>query len=87
MVSISMFPQDSTSSPKQDAGAPEPNALPMEAVDSIEMPLPSSPQSFFLGSLLALAVLAGRLRGKLDHTSRHDRFRIAAHSATRCASS
>jgi predicted PurR-regulated permease PerM len=52
-----MLPQDSPS-PKQDAGAPEPNALPTEAVDNIEMPLPSSAQTFFLGSLLALAVLA-----------------------------
>ena len=58
MVSLSMLPQDSPSSPKQDAGAPEPNVLPTEAVDNIEMPLPSSPQTFFLGSLLALAVLA-----------------------------
>jgi predicted PurR-regulated permease PerM len=58
VVSLSMLPQDSPSSPNQDAGAPEPNALPTEAVDNIEMPLPSSPQTFFLGSLLALAVLA-----------------------------
>jgi predicted PurR-regulated permease PerM len=58
VVSLSMLPQDSPSSPKQDAGAPEPNVLPTEAVDNIEMPLPSSPQTFFLGSLLALAVLA-----------------------------
>jgi len=58
VVSLSMLPQDSPSSPKQDAGAPEPNASPTEAVDNIEMPLLSSPQTFFLGSLLALAVLA-----------------------------
>jgi hypothetical protein len=37
---------------------PEPNALPTQAADDVEMPLPSSPQTFFLGSLLALAVLA-----------------------------
>ncbi len=54
---VSMLPQ-SPSSPKQDAGAPEPNALPTEATANIEMPLPSNPQTFFLGSLLALAVLA-----------------------------
>jgi len=58
VLSVSMVPQHPPSSPKQDAGAPEPNALPTEVVDNIEMPLPSSPQTFFLGSLLALAVLA-----------------------------
>ena len=58
MVSPSMLPQHPPSSPKQDAGAPEPNALPTEAADNIEMPLPSNPQTFFLGSLLTLAVLA-----------------------------
>ena len=57
MVSLSMLPQP-PSSPKQDAGAPEPNALSTEAADNIEMPLPSNPQTFFLGSLLVLAVLA-----------------------------
>jgi hypothetical protein len=51
-----MMPQHPPSSPKQGAGAPEPNALPTAAAD--EMPLPSSPQTFFLGGLLALAVLA-----------------------------
>ena len=54
MASLSMLPQDSPSSPRQDIGSSEP----MGAVDSIEMPLPSSPQTFFLGSLLTLAVLA-----------------------------
>jgi predicted PurR-regulated permease PerM len=58
VVSLSMLPQHASSSPKQDAGAPEPEALPVEAADDIGMPLPSSPQTFFLGSLLALAVLA-----------------------------
>src|ERR1700751_6014237 len=51
-----MLPQHPPSSPKQEAGAPEPNGLPTEAAD--EMPLPSNPQTFFLGSLLTLAVLA-----------------------------
>ena len=56
MVSLFMLPQHPPSSPKQDAGASDPNALPTEAAD--EMPLPSNPQTFFLGSLLTLAVLA-----------------------------
>ena len=38
MASLSMLPQDSPSSPRQDIGSSEP----MAAVDSIEMPLPSS---------------------------------------------
>ena len=56
VVSLSTLPQDRPSSPQQDAGASEPNALPTETAD--EMPLPSNPQTFFLGSLLTLAVLA-----------------------------
>ena len=43
---------------QQDAEAPELNASSTQVADNIEMPLPSSPQTFFLGSLLALAVLA-----------------------------
>ena len=58
MVSLSMLPQHASSSPERDAGEPEPDASPTEAADDIEMPLPASPQTFFLGSLLALAVLA-----------------------------
>jgi predicted PurR-regulated permease PerM len=58
VVSFSMLPQNPPSSPQQDAGAPELNALPTEEVDNIERPLPSDPQTFFLGSLLALAVMA-----------------------------
>ena len=59
MVSPSMLPQHPQSSQWRDAGAPrEPNPLPTEAADNIEMPLPSNPQTFFLGSLLTLAVLA-----------------------------
>src|ERR1700756_4076685 len=53
-----MLPQYPPSSPKQDAGAPEPKALPTEPADNIERPLPSNPQTFFLGCLLTLAVLA-----------------------------
>ncbi|MCW2225760.1 putative PurR-regulated permease PerM [Bradyrhizobium japonicum] len=37
---------------------PQPAVSPPQAADDIEMPLPSSPQTFFLGSLLTLAVLA-----------------------------
>jgi len=59
VVSPSMLPQHPQSSQRRDAGAPrEPNPLPTEAADNIEMPLPSNPQTFFLGSLLTLAVLA-----------------------------
>lgn len=58
MTSLSTLPPDSRSSPRQDASASEAGALPTTAADDIEMPLPSSPQSFFLGSLLTLAVLA-----------------------------
>jgi predicted PurR-regulated permease PerM len=58
VVTLSMLPQHASSSPERDAGEPEPDALPTEAADDIEMPLPASPQTFFLGSLLALAVLA-----------------------------
>jgi predicted PurR-regulated permease PerM len=45
-------------SPDQDACPPEPDAVLAEIDDQTEMPLPSNPQTFFLGSLLALAVLA-----------------------------
>jgi len=58
VVSDSKSPQRLASSSQQDAGAPAPNALPTEVVGNIEMPLPSNPQTFFLGGLLALAVLA-----------------------------
>jgi hypothetical protein len=45
-------------SPIQDAGAPEANAVQTEAADEIEMPLPSNPQTFFVGGLFGLGVLA-----------------------------
>jgi hypothetical protein len=55
----SILPQDPPPSRQRDAGAErEPDALPTEAADDIEMPLPSNPQTFFLGGLLILAVLA-----------------------------
>jgi hypothetical protein len=53
-----MLPQRPPSPPKHDVGALGPYTLPEEVDDKIEMPLPSNPQTFFLGSLLALAALA-----------------------------
>jgi hypothetical protein len=44
--------------PVQDDRPPDPNAGPTEAPDEAEMPLPSIPQTFFLGGLFALAALA-----------------------------
>jgi predicted PurR-regulated permease PerM len=57
VVLPSLLPQHPRS-PTQDATAPQPNIVATEAADNTEMPLPSNPQTFFLGSLLALAVLA-----------------------------
>lgn len=58
MVSMSKLPHEAPSSPGQIVSAPQPAASPPQEADDIEMPLPSSPQTFFLGSLLTLAVLA-----------------------------
>lgn len=58
VVSLSAPPQRPSSPPLKDARAPEQSGVQTKAVDEIEMPLPSNPQTFFLGSLLALAVLA-----------------------------
>jgi predicted PurR-regulated permease PerM len=41
-----------------DVDLPEPHAAATEAADQTEMPLPSNPQTFFLGGLFALGVLA-----------------------------
>ncbi|MET4788822.1 hypothetical protein ABIF64_001000 [Bradyrhizobium japonicum] len=41
-----------------DVDRPEPHAAATEAADEAEMPLPSDPQTFFLGGLFALGVLA-----------------------------
>jgi predicted PurR-regulated permease PerM len=41
-----------------DVELPEPHAAATEAADETEMPLPSNPQTFFLGGLFALGVLA-----------------------------
>jgi hypothetical protein len=46
------------SSPEQEAERPNPDGLPTPAANDAEMPLPSSPQTFFVACLLALAVLA-----------------------------
>ena len=57
MAPVSMPPR-SPLAPVQDDRPPEPNALSTEALDEAEMPLPSNPQTFFLGGLFALAALA-----------------------------
>src|SRR6267142_4458016 len=41
-----------------DVALPEPHAAATEAADETEMPLPSNPQTFFLGGLFALGALA-----------------------------
>ena len=41
-----------------DVDLPEPHAAATEAADETQMPLPSDPQTFFLGGLFALGVLA-----------------------------
>lgn len=41
-----------------DVDLPEPHATATEATDETEMPLPSNPQTFFLGGLFTLGVLA-----------------------------
>jgi hypothetical protein len=58
VVSLSTPPHRPPSSPARDARPPEPHGAQTEATDEIEMPLPSNPQTFFLGSLFILAGLA-----------------------------
>jgi predicted PurR-regulated permease PerM len=58
VASLSTPPQRPPSSQVTDARPSEPNGVQTAAVDEIEMPLPSNPQTFFLGSLFTLAVLA-----------------------------
>jgi hypothetical protein len=41
-----------------DVDLPEPHATAIEAAGETEMPLPSNPQTFFLGGLFALGMLA-----------------------------
>jgi predicted PurR-regulated permease PerM len=58
MVSVSTPPRRPASSPDQDACPPEPDAASAKIDDPVEMPLPSNPQTFFLGGLFALGALA-----------------------------
>src|ERR1700694_2053320 len=55
MVAASPIPQHPPLAPRQEVCPPEQNS---EAVDDVEMPLPSNPQTFFLCGLFALGVLA-----------------------------
>lgn len=57
MIAASPPPQRPSLTPISDDHPPEPNAVLMEAADEAEMPLPY-PQTFFLGGLFALGVLA-----------------------------
>ena len=57
MVPASPPPQHPALSPLQDAGPSERDSVLTETPNAAEMPLPS-PQTFFLGGLFALAVLA-----------------------------
>ena len=58
MVPVTTSPQRSQSSAVQDVRPPEANAALTQPVDEAEMPLPASPQSFFLGGLFVLASFA-----------------------------
>jgi hypothetical protein len=54
MASVSPSPDSAPSRPLKEANLPESNAVTVEA----EMPLPSDPQTFFLGGIFALGVFA-----------------------------
>jgi predicted PurR-regulated permease PerM len=58
MIAASPPPQRLPLSPVSDDHLPGPHAVVTEAADETEMPLPSDPQTFFLGGLFALGVLA-----------------------------
>jgi predicted PurR-regulated permease PerM len=58
MVPVSTPPRRPALSPDQDAGPAAPDAVSTEVEDQAEMPLPSNPQTFFLGGLFALGALA-----------------------------
>lgn len=58
MIPGSTPPQRSPLSPVQVARPPDPNAALTEAADEAEMPLPSNAQTFFLGGIFALGILA-----------------------------
>jgi predicted PurR-regulated permease PerM len=51
-------PQRPSIAPVLDDQLPEPHAAVTEAADDTDMPLPSDPQTFFLGGLFALGVFA-----------------------------
>jgi predicted PurR-regulated permease PerM len=57
MVSVSAPPDRSPVSPAPEA-PPEPDAVLSEVAGEAEMPLPSNPQTFFLGGIFALGVFA-----------------------------
>jgi hypothetical protein len=58
MIAASPPPQRPPITPVSDDHLPEPHAAVTEAADETEMPLPSDPQTLFLGGLFALGVLA-----------------------------
>jgi predicted PurR-regulated permease PerM len=58
MIAASPPPQRPHITPVSDDRPPEPQAAVTEAADETEMPLPSDPQTFFLGGLFALGVFA-----------------------------
>jgi predicted PurR-regulated permease PerM len=58
MMATSPPPQRPSIAPVSDDHLPEPHAAVTEAADDTEMPLPSNPQTFFLGGLFALGVFA-----------------------------
>ena len=58
MIAASPPPQRPPIAPVSDDDLPEPHAAVTEAADETEMPLPSNPQTFFLGGLFALGVFA-----------------------------
>jgi hypothetical protein len=57
MVSVSAPPDRPPLSPATEPQR-EPNAVLTEAADEAEMPLPSNPQTFFLGGIFALGIFA-----------------------------
>lgn len=58
MIAASPPPQRPSIAPVADDDLPEPHAAVTEAADETEMPLPSNAQTFFLGGLFGLGVLA-----------------------------
>jgi len=58
MIAASPPPQRPHITPVSDDRPPEPQNAVTEAADETEMPLPSDPQTFFLGGLFALGVFA-----------------------------